>query len=311
MNLLSPQFTDEDAARDYLEAIRWPEGPVCPHCGDTENAYKLNSKPGSSTRKGVCKCRSCRKQFTVTVGTIFHRSKVGLNKWLLAAYLMCSSKKGFSAHQLHRSIGVTYKTAWFMFHRLREAMKDDAFAAVLGGEGKVVEADETYWGNSRSKNIKPVQGGHHKEKIFALVERDGKIRSYHIADVTAKNLQGVMKEQIDPNTDIMTDGFTSYSGVADHFKSHEVVNHSTGEYVRYNKEGKPTAHTNTVEGAFSLLKRGLNGTFHHVSRHHLHRYLAEFDFRYNLRKANDTERTKLLLKLVEGKRLLYRAKVAE
>ena len=308
MDLLAPEFTDEDAARAYLEKLRWPEGPVCPHCGGIK-AYKITPKKGSSTRKGVYKCGDCRKQYTVTVGTIFHRSKVPLNKWLLAAYLIASSKKGFSAHQLHRSIDVTYKTAWFMMHRLREAMKDPAFQEQLGGSGKVVEADETYWGNSRSKDIKPVRGGSHKEKIFALVERDGNVRSFHVANVTAKNLQSIMREQVNSDTHITTDEAGQYKGVAKDFAGHDTVTHSLDEYVRYaEEEGGRDASTNTVEGVFSLLKRGLSGVYHHVSPAHLHRYLAEFDFRYNERKVSDAERADNVLRGIEGKRLLYSAR---
>lgn len=212
MNLLAPQFTDADAARDYLENLRWPDGPNCPHCGGMK-AYTITPKKGSSTRKGLYKCADCRKQYTVTVGTIFQRSKVPLNKWLLAAYLIASSKKGFSAHQLHCSIDVAYQTAWFMMHRLREAMKDPSFREQLGGENKVIEADETYWGNSRSKNIKPVRGGSHMEKVFALVERGGKVRSFHVANVTARNLQAIMREQVNADTRIMTDEAGRYRGV--------------------------------------------------------------------------------------------------
>jgi len=306
MNLLAPEFQDEDAARAYLEGLRWPEGPVCPHCGGMK-AYKINPKEGSKTRKGLYKCGDCRKQYTVTVGTIFHRSKVPLNKWLLAAYLMASSKKGFAAHQLHRSIDVQYKTAWFMMHRLREAMKEDAFLDVLGGEGKVVEVDETYWGNSRSKDIEPVRGGHHKEKVFALVERKGKMHSFHVATVTAENLQPMMRELIDERSKIMTDGSTVYTGVDQDFASHDTVNHSAEEFVRYaENEGEPDIHTQTIDGAFSMLKRGLSGVYHHVSPAHLHRYLSEFDFRYNRRETTDAERADQLLKGIEGKRLLYR-----
>jgi len=307
MNLLAPQFTDAEAAREYLENLRWPDGPACPHCGGMK-AYKITpKKEGAKTRPGLYKCGDCRKQYTVTVGTIFERSKVPLNKWLLAAYLIASSKKGFSAHQLHRSIDVQYKTAWFMMHRLREAMKDEAFAEALGGEGKVVEADETYWGNSRSKKIKPVRGGHHKEKVFALVERGGDIRSFHVATVTAENLQQTMREMIDPSTHIMTDGSTVYEGVDQDFASHQSVNHSAEEWVRYaDKEGEPHAHTQTIDGAFSLLKRGLSGVYHHVSPAHLHRYLSEFDFRYNRRKITDSQRADAVLKGIEGKRLMYK-----
>ena len=311
MNLLAPHFQDADKARDYLENLRWPEGPVCPHCGGVK-AYRITPGKGSSTQKGLYKCADCRKKYTVTVGTVFHRSKVPLNKWLLAVYLLCSSKKGFSAHQLHRSIGVTYKTAWFMMHRIREAMKEGGILPQLGGEGKVVEADETYWGNSRSKNIKPVRGGSHKEKVFSLVERGGKVRSYHVASVTAKNLLPIMREQIDKATHIMTDEAGQYKGVSKDFAGHDTVTHSLDEYVRYaEEEGGHDASTNTIEGVFSLLKRGLSGIYHHVSPKHLHRYLAEFDFRYNRRGVGDWNRTCQALMGAEGKRLTYYAASAK
>ena len=305
MNLLAPEFQDENAARSYLERLRWPEGPACPHCGGMK-AYKITpKKEGTKTRKGLYKCGDCRKQYTVTVGTIFHRSKVPLNKWLLAAYLIASSKKGFAAHQLHRSIDVQYKTAWFMMHRLREAMKAPECQEQLGGEGKVVEADEMYWGNSRSKDIKPVRGGSHKEKIFALVERGGDVRSFHVASVTADTLMPILKEHVDSSSRVDTDEARVYSKVGDEFAGgHETVCHSAAEYVRYLEDGDFVT-SNTAEGVFSLLRRGLSGIYHHVAPIHLHRYLAEFDFRYNRRGIDDAERVDQLLKAAEGRRLMY------
>lgn len=305
MNLLAPQFTDADKAREYLENIRWPDGPACPHCGDTKAYTITRKKEGAKTRKGLYKCAGCRKQYTVTVGTVFEGSKVPLNKWLLASYLIASSKKGFSAHQLHRSIGVTYKTTWFMFHRLREAMTDDFMRTTLGGEGKVVEADETYWGNNRTKGVKPRAGGGHKEKVFALVERNGNVRSFHIPTVTAKTLGPILTEQVDKETRLMTDEHKAYKTPGKQFKSHETVAHSLKEYARGD------ISTNTIEGVFSLLKRGLHGSYHHVAPEHLHRYLAEFDFRYNRRDTSDSERTDALLANAEGKRLTYRRPTAQ
>ena len=229
MNLLAPEFTDADKAREYLEQIRWEGEPACPHCGGMK-AYKINAKKkGTKTRKGLYKCGDCRKQYTVTVGTVFEASKVPLNKWLLAAYLISSSKKGFSAHQLHRSIGVTYKTAWFMFHRLREAMTDDLLRDALGGEGKIVEADETYWGNSRRKDVKKMTGGEHKEKVFALVERNGDVRSFHVASVTAKTLGPILMDEVSKETRLMTDEHGAYKKPGKEFKSHETVTHSARE----------------------------------------------------------------------------------
>ena len=304
MNLLAPQFTDADKARDYLENIRWPDGPACPKCGDMK-AYKITrKKKGAKTRAGLYKCAGCRKQYTVTVGTVFEGSKVPLNKWLLAAYLIASSKKGFSAHQLHRSIGVTYKTAWFMFHRLREAMKHDSFRAALGGEGKIVEADETYWGNSRRKDVRKRTGGEHKEKVFALVERNGDVRSFHVSTVTAKTRGPILLDEVAKETRLMTDEHGAYMKPGKEFKSHETVSHSAKEYARGD------ISTNTIEGVFSLLKRGLHGAYHHVSPEHLHRYLAEFDFRYNHRDTSDSARTDALLANAEGKRLTYRRPAA-
>jgi hypothetical protein len=260
-------------------------------------------------RDGLYMCNACRKQFTVTVGTVFERSHVPLNKWLMATFLLCASKKGMSAHQMHRMLSVTYKTAWFMCHRIREAMRDGHFSPI-GGEGKTVEADETYVGG-REKNKHAWKrkadniGGMGKEPVFALVERGGKVRSTHTPNVTAKTLRPILEEQLaDANkTKLMTDGEGQYRILADMFASHEVVNHSIGEYVR------GEAHTNTVEGYFSILKRGIIGTYHHVSPEHLKRYLAEFDFRYNERAAlevTDKQRAAKALKGIVGKRLTYR-----
>ncbi len=299
--IIQPQFQNEDKARKFLEAVRWYNGVICPHCGAIGKHYKLK---GKSTRKGLWKCAGCREQFTVTVGTIFEGSKIPLHKWLLAVYLMCSSKKGMSSHQLHRTLGITYKSAWFMTHRIREAMRDTAFTNKLGGDGVIVEADETFWGNSRSKKIKkPRQGYMHKEKIFSLVERDGNVRSFHVNHVSGATLKPILMEQVDKATRIYTDEFGAYKDIELHFADHQVVRHSRDEYVR------GEIHTNTIEGFFSILKRGLVGTFHHVDARHLFRYVGEFDFRYNHRKLTDAERTIMALRGVTGKRLLYRESV--
>ena len=305
-------FQNDTAAREYLENTLWPKGTVCPHCGTIGTAY-------TTSKTGLYRCAepACRMDFTVTVGTVFERSKIALHKWLLASFLICSSKKGMSAHQLHRTIGVTYKTAWFMAHRLREAMKDGG--GMLGGGGKIVEADETYVGGKesnkhRSKRNKKHIGGVGKQMVFSLVERDGKVRSMHLSTVNASNLRPILNAQMDTaNTHLMTDGEGQYRILAPMFASHGVVNHTIGEYVR----GDIT--TNTVEGFFSILKRGIVGTFHHVSPQHLQRYATEFDFRYNHREKNikidgkwtkvghsDTERTHAMLKGISGKRLTYR-----
>ncbi len=295
-NMQSPHFQDEDSAREYLESIRWPGGPVCPHCGGTENIYRLE---GQSHRKGLLKCGNCRKQFTVTVGTLFERSKIPLHKWLLAAYLLCSSKKGISTHQLHRMLGITYKSAWFMTHRIREAMSDPVFTDKLGGSGKYVEADETYWGN-KGKQWPGARGAAHKEKIFSLVERDGNVRSFHVPAVNAATLKPIIKEQVECDTHVVTDEFRAYMGLEKDFTAHSVVCHSKGEYSR------GPIYTNTIEGYFSILKRGLTGVYQHCGPQHLRRYVGEFDFRYNNRKCDDVERTVVALRGIEGKRLMYR-----
>ncbi|MEP7157618.1 MAG: IS1595 family transposase [Betaproteobacteria bacterium] len=302
MNLTNPIFQDADKAREHLQAIRWPNGAICPHCGDMENAKELT---GKSHRPGLFKCYSCDGHFTVTVGTVFEKSKVPLNKWVLAAHLIAASKKGYSAHQLHRTIGVSYKTAWFMMHRLREAMTVKA-TGDLGGGGGIVEADETYWGHCKQSKgyvAAPPRGGFgHKEKIVSLVERGGQVRSFHIPSVNATTLRAVLTSNIAKDANLMTDESRNYKAVGKEFASHQIVNHSRGEYSR----GKAT--TNTVEGYFSILKRGLIGTYHHVSPTHLQRYMEEFDFRYNSRSSlgyTDTDRAAMLLKNIGGKRLMY------
>ena len=298
-NLNAPHFKDADKARKYLESQVWPNGPVCPHCGVIGESYELK---GKSTRPGLYKCRACREPFTVTVGTLFERSKIPLHVWLQAVYLLCSSKKGISSHQLHRTLGITYKTAWFMAHRIREAMKDPVFTK-MGGDGKIVEMDETFWGNKLPKGQRPKRGYHHKEKIFSLVERGGSVRSFHVPYINAKTLRPIVLQQIDKDTHLMTDDYASYRSLKKDFKRHSVVNHGIGEYVR----GK--IYTNTIEGYFSILKRGLTGVYQHVGAQHLKRYIGEFDFRYSNRTAlgvGDTERTNKALKGISGKRLTYR-----
>jgi len=304
MNLTAPIFTDADKAREHLEATRWPHGPICPHCGVVDEATGLK---GKAHRAGLYQCNACREQFTVTVGTVFERSKVPLNKWLLATYLMSSSKKGISAHQIGRTLGVTYKTAWFMCHRIREAMAEKN-PAPMGGEGKTVEADESVVGGKEKnkhlskRNPKNI-GAVGKQVVFTLVERSGRARSFHVANVSGKTLRPLIVKHVDRKSALMTDDAGQYRPVGKEFASHETVNHGIEEYVRGN------AHSNTVEGFFSLLKRGVIGTFHHVSEAHLARYLAEFDFRYSNRIAlgiNDEMRTDELLRQISGKRLTYR-----
>jgi transposase-like protein len=300
-NFTDPIFTDEDAAREHLESRRWPNGPVCPHCGATAEA--ITRMAGRAHRAGTFQCNSCRNQFTVTVGTVFERSKIPLHKWVLATYLLSSSKKGMSSHQLHRMLGVTYKTAWFMSHRLREAMREPVTPGKngLGGANKVVEVDETFVGG-KAKNRKSTAPIPPKEPVVSLVERDGKVRSFHLPEVTAKTLRPILVTQIDRKSYLMTDEHKAYKPIGREFVGHGAVNHSIEEYVR----GGGFFHTNTVENYFSLLKRGIYGIYHHVSQQHLKRYVGEFDFRYNHRDADDGERTDAALRGIEGKRLTYR-----
>ncbi|MBL0140488.1 MAG: IS1595 family transposase [Betaproteobacteria bacterium] len=299
-----PRFTDDDAAREHLEALRWPNGAVCPHCGGTERNSRL---AGESHRAGLWFCGDCRSQFTVTVGTVFERSKVPLHKWVLATHLICSSKKGMSAHQLHRTLGVTYKTAWFMAHRIREAMGDDA-PAPLCGSGAPVEVDETYWGNKKRKGAFKATGSrgagpHHQMKVVSLIERGGKARSFQFQTIHGGVLRETLRKHITASATVHTDESSFYKPLHRIFAKHETVSHRRGEYSR---DG---VTTNSVEGFFSILKRGLVGTFHHVGEQHLFRYMKEFDFRYNTRTAlgvTDDHRTDEALKGISGKRLTYR-----
>jgi transposase-like protein len=292
--LNQPQFQTPEKAREYLEAIRWPNGAVCPHCGVVGAHYKLI---GKATRPGLYKCKDCREQFSATVGTVFERSKIKLNVWLQAVYLLCSSKKGMSSHQLHRMLGVTYKTAWFMTHRIREAM-NGTDGGLLGSGGGIVEADETFWGNK--KLVKKIRGTKLKMKVLSLVERGGKVRSFHIPNLKAKTLAPILREQIAKEAHLMTDEAHAYIKIGKEFASHSSVVHSAGEYSRGN------AHVNNLESYFSIFKRGLIGTYHHVGEQHLKRYAKEFDFRYNHRNVTDSERAASALKGISGKRLTYR-----
>lgn len=295
-NITAPHFHDETKAREHLEAIRWPEGPTCPHCGSF-NATRLE---GKKHRAGLVQCNDCREQFTVTVGTVFERSKVPLHKWLLCNHLLCASKKGMSAKQIERMLGVTYKTAWFMCHRIREAMKTDGTDGPLGGADAVVEADETYVGgkarNRATRRPAP------KKAVVALVERDGHVRSFHVANVNAKHLRGLIVTNVDRASHLMTDESMVYTRVGREFNGHSVVNHSAKEYVTTGG----FKHSNTAENFFSIFKRGVIGTYHHMSEAHLARYTGEFDFRYNTRTMTDAERASVALSRIGGKRLTYR-----
>ncbi|HEY6272420.1 MAG TPA: IS1595 family transposase [Terriglobales bacterium] len=315
MNLadLAQQFSTEEASISFLEKTLWPNGPICPHCGLLGEAFRLQSKPTSKNkvRPGTWKCKGCREKFTVKIGTIFEDSHIPLRKWLLAIHLLCASKKGMSSHQIHRQLGITYKSAWFMTHRIRHAMRQDGMLAPLSG---TVEVDETYVGGklrSGPQAVKPGErpkdrpaGTANKAPVVSLVERGGKVRSIHVANVTAKNLKEVIREYVDPAAHVMTDESGVYDFVGKEFSRHSTVNHSEKEYVRIEPDGA-VATTNTVEGFFSLVKRGVYGSFHHISKEHLHRYLSEFDFRYNARDVDDGERRQLALKATVGKRLTY------
>jgi transposase-like protein len=313
MSILNrPYFRDEEAAHSFLEGLLWPAGTVCPHCGVVGTAYKIAANPEKRVRYGLWKCRDCRKQFTVKVGTVFEHARLPLHKALQATYLLCSSKKGISANQLSRSLEISLKAAWFLAHRIREAMAPHS-AAMMGGLGKIIEADETFVGGReknkharkrRSDNI----GGAGKEIVLALVERGGAVRSQHIPEVNAKTLRPILRAQLKADTSLMTDDAGQWRVVGREYPRHEVVNHGIGEYVRGD------AYTNTIEGYFSILKRGIAGVYHHVSPQHLKRYLAEFDFRYNERAAlevDDFSRTMKALVGVSGKRLTYKPAVGD
>jgi transposase-like protein len=306
-DLTDKTFTDEAAARAHFEKMRWPDGPICSHCGTVDEATELH---GASTRAGLYKCRACQKPFTAIMGTLYEKSHIPLHKWLLATHLMTSSKKGISAHQLWRMLGFgSYRTAWFMAHRIREGMRElfSEDTSPLGGEGKTVEIDETFVGGleknkHRNKRKHAGTGGAGKEAVFSLVERKGRVRSHHVTEVSAKTLRPILQAHVDAATFIMTDEGGAAKKIGSEFDRHGSVNHGIGEYVRGD------IHINTAEGYFSVFKRGIYGTFHHISQQHLKRYLAEFDFRYNERSAlgiNDKMRAAKALKGVVGKRLTY------
>jgi transposase-like protein len=297
--LSADHFHSEEAAYRFVEGRLWADGRPCPHCGVVDKSGPLR---GKSTRIGVYKCYACRKPFTVKVGTIFESSHIKLHVWLQAMHLLCSSKKGMSTHQFSRVLGVTLQTAWFLSHRIREAMTDLRIdAGQLGGEGKFVEADETFIGG-RAKN-RAYKAPAPKKAVVALVERKGRVRSHHVPEVTAANLRPILEAEIDVASHLRTDESGVYWKAGERFASHRTVNHAQEEYVRGD------ASTNAAEGYFSILKRGIYGIYQHVSEEHLHRYLAEFDFRHNNRIAlgvDDVERANRALRGVVGKRLTYR-----
>lgn len=302
MSVLSAKhFHDERAADRFVEAHVWPDGPVCPHCGGFERIGELK---GKSTRIGVRKCYDCRKPFTVKVGTIFEASNVKMHLWLQAMFLLCSSKKGISANQLHRTLGVTLKTAWFMAHRIREAVRSGDLAP-FGVGGEAVEVDETYIGREPGKPVK--RAFHHKMKVLTLVDRDsGRARSMVVDNIRPATIAPIILDNLHKEARLMTDEAGHYLAVGREFAQHGVVRHGQDEYV--SREDR-TIHTNTIEGYFSVFKRGMKGVYQHCGKRHLHRYLAEYDFRYNERSANgvnDMERTARALSGIVGRRLKYR-----
>jgi transposase-like protein len=307
MSILSKAyFHDEEAAFTHLEAVLWPDGPICPHCGATGRISKIKANPAKRVRVGLHKCGDCGKQFTVKVGTVFEHARIPLHKMLQAVHLMAASKKGVSAHQLHRILEVQYRTAWFLAHRIREAMRSGELAP-MGGLGGIVEVDETFIGNDRT--IKPHRekkgrGYAHKHKVLALVDRKaGTARTMVVDDLKATTLTPILTENISREARVMTDEAGYYARLKDEFADHEFVRHGAEEWAR------GEVHTNTLEGFFSIFKRGMRGVYQHCAKKHLHRYAAEFEFRYNHRignGVNDSERAKRALAGIQGKRLLYR-----
>jgi transposase-like protein len=317
MSLLNQKhLQDEEAAYAWVEAHIWPKGAQCPHCFERDRVSKMK---GKATRFGLYKCYACRKQFRVTVGTIFEKSHVALHLWLQAFYLIAGSKKGISSNQLHRTLGVTLKTAWFMGHRIRAAMASGSFSPPMGGAGEVVEIDETIYGRASThpkgrrtpamgKKYK-ITNAAHKNVILSLVERGGSVRSFHISGSTVAEVLPIIQKNVSKETALMTDKAQLYRYRLGDFASHDRVDHSKFEYVR-EEEGKPLIHSNTVEGYFSVFKRGMRGTYQHCAEKHLHRYLAEFDFRYNNRiklGVDDETRAIRMVKGAQGKRLTYRS----
>lgn len=303
--LSKPYFHDEEAAHAYLESILWPHGPVCPHCGGMDKAYKIKANPEKRVRHGLWKCGHCRKQFTVKVGTVFEHARIPLHKMLQAVYLMTASKKGISAHQLHRVLEITYKAAWFLAHRIREAMRSGDLSP-MGGNGGIVEVDETFIGNDRTikpKGEKKGRGYAHKHKVLSLVDREtGRARSMVVDSLKVKDLEPILRQNIAAEARVYTDEAGQYVHLGKHYAEHAFVRHGKGEY------GRGEVHTNTIEGYFSIFKRGMKGVYQHCCKKHLHRYVAEFEFRYNNRVAlgvDDAERADNAIKGLVGKRLTY------
>ncbi|OJW75021.1 MAG: IS1595 family transposase [Sphingomonadales bacterium 63-6] len=309
MSVLSkPYFHDEEAAFCYLESVVWGEEPACPHCGGVERITKVKANPKKRIRVGLWRCGDCKKQFTVKIGTVFEHMRLPLHKAMQAVYLMTSSKKGISAHQLHRVLEITYKSAWFLAHRIREAMRDGDLAP-FGGNGGIVEVDETFI--DKLKGIPKRRAFHHKMKVLALVDRDsGKARTMVVDNVKAETLMPIVIANVSREARIMTDEHSGYRDAGKFFAGHGTTSHGRGEYV--NLEDR-TIHSNTVEGYFSIFKRGMKGIYQHCGEQHLHRYLAEFEFRYNNREklgCNDKDRAGNALRGIVGKRLTYGGSVA-
>ena len=310
MSVLSkPYFHDEEAAFAYLESVIWADGAVCPHCGGVDRITKVKANPEKRIRVGLWRCGDCKKQFTVKVGTVFEHARIPLHKMLQAVYLVTSSKKGVSAHQLHRTLEITYKSAWFLLHRIREAMRDGGELPPMGGNGGVVEVDETFIG--KKKGAVKRRAFHHKMKVLALVDRDArKARTMVIDDVKAETLMPLVIANVEREARIMTDEHSGYRDVKHYFAGHGTTSHGKGEYVNLEDS---SIHSNTVEGYFPIFKRGMRGVYQHCGEDHLHRYLAEFEFRYNNRVAlglNDVDRAGNLLRGIVGKRLTYGGPVA-
>jgi transposase-like protein len=303
VDMTNPIFNDENKAREHLEQIRWPDGPFCPHCGEAKKVYRLS---GESHRDGLIHCNSCGGSFTIRTGTVLESSHVPLHKWVLAYRLMNSSKKGISAHQLHRTIGVTYKTAWFMAHRIRESMRQDDLAPI-GGAGEIVEIDETFIG--RKPGMEAKRGTNHKHVVLTLVERGGSVRSFHVGGVKKEDVLPIIMANLDRESHVMTDEAARYAQLGNEFSKHDAIDHSREEYGYTDRKTGVNVNTNTIEGYYSIFKRGMKGVYQHCGERHLHRYLAEFDFRYSNRAKlgiDDTERTVRAIKGGHGKRLTYK-----
>jgi transposase-like protein len=301
--LTAEHFQDEAAAFAFVEAALWPDGPTCPHCGSVERISKME---GKTTRPGLYKCYSCRKPFTVRMGTIFESSHVPMHLWLQAMHLICSSKKGISSNQLHRTLGITLKSAWFLSHRIREAMRDGSLAP-MGGAGGIVETDETFIGRKLGADVR--RGASHKNVVLTLIEREGSARSFHVASTRREDIMPIVRENIAREARVMTDEAVQYAKLGKEFADHKAVDHGREEWSYTDRATGTQIHINSAEGYYSIFKRGMKGVYQHCAEKHLHRYLAEYDFRYSNRIArgvDDAARASIALQGVKGKRLTYR-----